>query len=114
MTDLNNNRRELNEISTGQKTALALSIFLSLNNLLTDAPNIILFDDPVAHVDDMNMLSFVDYLRELVIKSGLQIFFATANNDLTFLFRKKFEFLGDNFKMISLQRNTASPAITEG
>lgn len=96
--------RTLSEISTGQRSALALSIFLSLNKKLAKGPNILMFDDPVTYVDDMNVLSFFDYLRELVIKSKRQVFFATANDDLAFLFRKKFEFLGDELTTHKLER----------
>jgi exonuclease SbcC len=39
--------RTLSEISTGQRSALALSIFLSLNKKLSKGPNILMFDDPV-------------------------------------------------------------------
>ena len=87
--------RSLNEISTGQRSALALSIFMSLNKKLDQGPNLIMFDDPVAYVDDLNILSFFDYLRELVLATSRQIFFVTANQDLAFLFKKKFEFLGE-------------------
>lgn len=96
--------RTLSEISTGQRSALALSIFLSLNKKLSKGPNILMFDDPVTYVDDMNVLSFFDYLRELVIKSKRQVFFATANDDLAFLFKKKFEFLGSELNDIKLER----------
>jgi DNA repair exonuclease SbcCD ATPase subunit len=96
--------RTLSEISTGQRSALALSIFLSLNKKLSKGPNILMFDDPVTYVDDMNVLSFFDYLRELVIKSKRQVFFATANEDLAFLFKKKFEFLGTELIDIKLER----------
>jgi ABC-type lipoprotein export system ATPase subunit len=99
-------KRTLSEISTGQRSALALSIFLSLNKKLTKGPNILIFDDPVVYVDDMNVLSFFDYLRELVIKSKRQVFFATANDDLAFLFRKKFEFLETEFKEYRLERES--------
>lgn len=96
--------RTLSEISTGQRSALALSIFLSLNKKLSKGPNILMFDDPVTYVDDMNVLSFFDYLRELVINSNRQVFFATANDDLAFLFRKKFEFLELELKNFKLER----------
>ncbi len=96
--------RTLSEISTGQRSALALSIFLSLNKKLSKGPNVLMFDDPVTYVDDMNVLSFFDYLRELVLKSKRQVFFATANDDLAFLFRKKFEFLEGEFIPHKLKR----------
>ncbi|MDR2269663.1 MAG: hypothetical protein LBF27_02050 [Sphingobacterium sp.] len=98
-------RRNLNEISTGQRTALALAIFLCLNKKLYKGPNILLLDDPIAYVDDLNVLSFLDYLRELVLKSGKQIIFVTANSDLAFLFKMKFSFLNeDDFTIIRFKR----------
>lgn len=94
----------LNSISTGQRSALALSVFLTLNSKLTNGPKYILLDDPIAFIDDLNILSFIDYLREIAISSDKQIFFATANQDLAFLFRKKFEVLGDEFERIQLDK----------
>ena len=94
---------ELSQISTGQRAAFALSIFLSQNARLgKQAPPVILIDDPIAHVDDLNSLSFLDYLRELVLKHDRQIYFATASNKLSTLFERKFDFLGDDFKKIDL------------
>jgi exonuclease SbcC len=100
----NGDTRSINEVSTGQRTALALSLFLSLNAKLSNGPNIILMDDPVTYVDDLNVLSFFDYLRELIRRGNRQLFFATANSDIAFLFQKKFEFLNDDFKMLKLTR----------
>ena len=91
-----NKYAELTEISAGQRTALALSIFLALNIKLKKGPYILLFDEPVTNIDDLNVLSFIDYLRELVTKSDRQVFFATANENLAYLFKKKFGFLDDN------------------
>jgi DNA repair exonuclease SbcCD ATPase subunit len=95
----------LNEISSGQRSALALSIFLALNKKLKNGPDILLFDDPVATIDDLNTISFLDYLREVSINSNRQIFFATANEDLAYLFKKKFDFLGDETEDFELERN---------
>lgn len=99
-------RSKLSEISTGQRAAFALSIFLSQNAQLgKQAPPVILIDDPIAHVDDLNSLSFLDYLRDLVLMSQKQIFFATANDKLATLFERKFDFLGEEgFKRIDLSR----------
>ena len=97
---------KLSQISTGQRAAFALSIFLSQNaELGKQAPPVILIDDPIAHVDDLNSLSFLDYLRELVIMHHKQIYFATANEKLAMLFQRKFDFLGEEgFKRIELCR----------
>jgi exonuclease SbcC len=95
----------INKISTGQRSALALSIFLALNKKLKYGPNLILFDDPVTYTDDLNILSFLDYLREIVIHDDRQLVFATANQKLSGLFEKKFMFLGDNeFRKFEFER----------
>jgi hypothetical protein len=99
-------KSELSQISTGQRAAFALSIFLSQNAQLgKEAPPVILIDDPIAHVDDLNSLSFLDYLRELVLKRDRQIYFATASDKIATLFERKFDFLGeDDFVKIDLGR----------
>ncbi|MEO9802842.1 MAG: AAA family ATPase [Reichenbachiella sp.] len=95
----------INKISTGQRSALALSIFLALNKKLKQGPNLILFDDPVTYTDDLNILSFLDYLREMIIHENRQVVFATANQKLAGLFEKKFAFFGDdNFKKFHFER----------
>lgn len=97
---------EVNQVSTGQRAALALSIFLALNESATTAPPVILIDDPVAHIDDLNALSFLDYLRDVVVGGRKQVFFATADARLAALFQRKFEFLGEKrFKRIPLSVN---------
>ena len=65
-----------------------------------------LIDDPIAHVDDLNSLSFLDYLRDAVLAGNRQIFFSTANNKLATLFERKFDFLGEiDFRRINLTRD---------
>jgi exonuclease SbcC len=97
---------KLTEISTGQRAAFALSIFLAQNAQLRTAPPVILVDDPIAHIDDMNALAFLDYLREVVLRGQRQIFFATANDKLAALFERKFDFLGqDDFRRFNLTRH---------
>jgi len=105
LLSINQTSRELDQISTGQRSALALSIFLALNRKLSTGPKFILFDDPVTYVDDLNVLSFLDYLRELFLRTNRQILFATANDDLAFFFKKKFQFLENSaFVEIQLER----------
>ena len=97
--------RTLEQVSTGQRAAFALSIFLALNLTAQSAPPLLLIDDPIAHIDDLNALSFMDYLRELAIHGRRQIFFATADSRIAALFEKKFAFLGETgFRTIRLER----------
>lgn len=73
----------------------------------------ILIDDPIAHVDDLNSLSFLDYLREIALSGKKQIFFSTASNKLATLFERKFDFLEpDEFKKFNLER-TQLPDISD-
>lgn len=94
----------INQISTGQRAALALAIFISLNRKLKNGPNVVLFDDPVTYIDDFNALSFLDFIRYFLVKEGKQIFFATANNKFSTIFKKKFEFLEEDFSEVILER----------
>jgi DNA repair protein SbcC/Rad50 len=100
-------KRDLTEVSTGQKSAFILSLYLTLNNSLQNGPPLMIFDDPVAYVDDINTLSFLDFLRERVLAMDRQIFFATANSKLANLFQQKFDFLGDDLKLIKLKKVTS-------
>ncbi|MGZ3240054.1 MAG: AAA family ATPase [Burkholderiaceae bacterium] len=97
--------RTLDQVSTGQRAAFALSIFLAMSLTAQFAPPLLLIDDPIAHIDDLNGLSFMDYLRDLAVHSKRQIFFATADSRIATLFQKKFAFLGaEEFKTIQLSR----------
>jgi exonuclease SbcC len=100
----------LTEISTGQRAAFALSIFLAQNFQLKNAPPVIMLDDPVAHVDDLNSMSFLDYLRDIVLNGERQVFFSTADEKLASLIQKKFDFLGTNefFRYDLKRENTLS------
>lgn len=101
-------KRTLEQISTGQRAAFALSVFLAMNRSAASAPPVILIDDPIAHIDDLNALSFLDYLRDLAVNSNRQIFFATADTRIASLFSRKFGFLGESFQAIQLVRESAA------
>ena len=94
----------LNEMSSGQRAAYALSLFLAMNERLRSGPRVLLLDDPVAHVDDINTLSLLDHLRDIALSGERQIFFATADSKIGALFGRKFRFLGDRFVQIELTR----------
>lgn len=104
-------RRTLEQVSTGQRAAFALSVFLAMNRSATSAPPVILIDDPIAHIDDLNALSFLDYLRDLAVNSNRQIFFATADTRIASLFARKFSFLGESFRTIQLTRELAAGTV---
>lgn len=94
----------LTMISAGQRAAFALAVFLAQNAQLRAGPRVILIDDPIAHVDDLNCLSFLDYLREISLTGTRQVFFATASDKLASLVERKFDFLGERFRRFNLTR----------
>ena len=66
------------------------------------APNLIMLDEPVANMDDIHMLNLLDLLRRLAL-SDTQIFFTTANPEVAKLFRRKFSFLGEDFRFFEIK-----------
>jgi len=94
----------LRDISTGQRAAFVLSVFMAMNSKLQTAPPVLLFDDPIAHVDDFNSLSFLDHLRDVALMGNRQIFYATADARLAGLFEHKFSFMGNKFRRFDLVR----------
>ncbi|WP_129723491.1 response regulator [Xylanivirga thermophila] len=84
-------------MSAGQRTAVVLSIFFKMHISMKTAPKFILLDEPVSNIDDLNILGLLDFLREMAISNGTQIFFTTANYSVAKLFKRKFSFLRDKF-----------------
>jgi len=79
----------IDEMSSGQRTALVLAIFVT-NNLAHDsAPPLMLLDEPFAHLDELNTLSFFNLVIELAVRGDRQIVFATANDNLASLLERK-------------------------
>jgi ABC-type lipoprotein export system ATPase subunit/tRNA A-37 threonylcarbamoyl transferase component Bud32 len=102
----------LTQVSTGQRAALVLSVFFALNLSLREGPPQMLIDDPIAHIDDLNALSFLDFLADVAESGKRQIFFATANEKLANLFQKKMEFLGSDLKIYDMpEARLASPTL---
>ena len=91
-------------MSTGQRTAVVISIFFKLHISMITAPKFILLDEPVSNIDDLNILGLLDFLREMAISNGTQIFFTTANYSVAKLFKRKFSFLRDRFYEFNLSR----------
>ncbi len=102
---------DVRQISTGQRAALALSIFFVLNEKLQVGPQLILLDDPVAHVDDLNALAFFDYLREVALTGKRQIIYATANEKMAMLLENKMAFLKKGKDLVVHQLSTDAPAL---
>jgi len=92
------------ELSAGQRAALAISVFWTLNTSFKNLPNILLMDEPVQNIDELNMLNFLDGLRWFVETTNRQVFITTANQRIEALVKKKFVYLKDDFLELVLKR----------
>ena len=91
-------------LSAGQRAALAISVFWTLNSSRATAPRVMLMDEPVQNIDELNALNFLDSLRWLVERGGRQVFISTSSRRLAGLIRRKFAYLGPRFVEVSLER----------
>lgn len=94
----------LHQMSTGQKVAVAIAVFIRMHLTNSTAPKFLLLDEPVSNIDDLNILSLIDVLRELVIQRERQIFITTANRNVSKLFRRKFSFLQEGYQELVFKR----------
>lgn len=98
----------INNMSAGQRTALVLSVFFQMHLSNVKAPHILLIDEPIVNIDDLNVLSLMDFLREMTVNHNRQIFITTANRNIAQLLRRKFSFLGSDFKKYNFSRENNS------
>lgn len=91
-------------LSSGQRAALAISIFWTLNLYGVGIPPIMLMDEPIQQIDDLNSLNFLDSLRWIVENTDRQVILSTANNKLAGLIRRKFSYLGENYNEVHIER----------
>lgn len=76
--------------STAQLNVVAFSIFLGRALQTQEAPiNSIFIDDPVGHFDEMNVVCFVDLLRNIIENTGRQLIISTHEERVFNLIRRK-------------------------
>lgn len=87
--------------SSAQSNTLALSIFLGLN-LISNGLNLntILLDDPIQNMDDINIHSFVDLLKQISFQEDKQIIISTHDDRIAEYMKFK---LGENLHSIKLK-----------
>jgi ABC-type lipoprotein export system ATPase subunit len=93
-------------LSAGQRSALAISVFWTLNTAFPSIPDIILMDEPVQNIDELNILNFLDGLRWFVETTNKQVFLTTASQRIQALARKKFAYLKNDFIEVRLRRES--------
>lgn len=97
--------RDATVLSSGQRAALAISIFWTLNIYGAKIPPVMLMDEPIQQIDDLNTLNFLDSLRWIAEKGKRQIILSTANSRLAGLIKRKFSYMGEDYAEVHIERN---------
>ena len=80
------------EMSTGQRSTIAMAVMFALHMAAPDAPQFLLLDEPLATMDDTQVLNVLDILKSMA-EQNTQIFFTTANGIMINLFKECFKIL---------------------
>lgn len=86
----NNQEVRTYEMSTGQRSTIAMAVMFALHMAAPDAPQFLLLDEPLATMDDTQVLNVLDILKSMAYQNT-QIFFTTANGIMIDLFKKCFK-----------------------
>lgn len=93
-------------LSSAQVNILSLSIFLASAIENSSLMNTILMDDPLQHLDGLNLLSFIDLIRIISFSMGIQLIISTHNKTFFDLCQKKIDPKFYNAKFIELTPNS--------
>lgn len=89
--------------SAAQVNILSLSIFLAKALLKKhEGLNTIFMDDPIQHLDNLNILSFIDLLRTMTDQLDKQIILSTHNENFYKLIKRKLDPAYTSSKFIEL------------
>ncbi|MCU5532855.1 hypothetical protein OCA90_18870, partial [Bacillus cereus] len=93
VSNANTDHDAINYLSSGQLSALVMSFTFTLNKIYSDNNlGVLLIDDPVQTMDDINMASFVELLRNEL--TGRQIVLSTHEDNISRYVRYKFSTYG--------------------
>lgn len=92
----------LNTMSSGQISAVVIALTLALHRVYSTKFSSILIDDPVQTMDDINMASLVEVLRNDF--SEKQIILSTHEDKVARYFTYKYLKHGENVKIINLMQ----------
>jgi exonuclease SbcC len=90
----------LNTMSSGQIAAIVISLYLALNKVYSQGLGTILIDDPVQTMDEINMISLVELLRNEF--SDRQLVLSTHEDHVSKYFLYKFLKYGRTARQIRL------------
>ena len=101
------------QMSTGQRASIAMSVLLALHIAAKNAPKFLLLDEPLATMDDIQVLNALDIFKALA-EQGTQIFFTSANSEIIKQFHECFSNTEFDYKEYEfIKRNKDSSLIKE-
>ncbi|MGS2776976.1 AAA family ATPase [Robertmurraya sp. GLU-23] len=90
--------------SAAQVNILSLSIFLAKGLIMKEEGlNTIFMDDPIQHLDNLNILSFIDLLRTITNDLDKQVILSTHNENFYKLIKRKMDPSFTKSKFIELE-----------
>ncbi|MGK6437964.1 AAA family ATPase [Klebsiella aerogenes] len=92
----------LNTMSSGQISAIVISLTLALNKVYCNRLSSIFIDDPVQTMDDINMTSLIELLRNDF--KGKQLVLSTHEDKVSRYFAYKYLKHGESVKIVNLMQ----------
>lgn len=99
----NKNESPILYFSSAQVNILSLSIFLAKALESDNGFNSIFMDDPIQHLDSINLLSFIDLLRIITTTLDKQVIISTHDERFFNLVKRKLDPLYFKSKFIKLE-----------
>ena len=106
---LNHQKVRTYEMSTGQRSTIAMAVMFALHMAAPDAPQFLLLDEPLATMDDTQILNVLDILKSLA-EQKTQIFFTTANGIMINLFKQTFKNTDFDYKEYEFVKRVNRPS----
>lgn len=106
---LNHQKIRTYEMSTGQRSTIAMAVMFALHMAAPDAPQFLLLDEPLATMDDTQVLNVLDILKSMA-EQNTQIFFTTANGIMIKLFKECFKNTDFDYKEYHFVKRTNRPS----
>lgn len=106
---MNHQKIRTYEMSTGQRSTIAMAVMFALHMAAPDAPQFLLLDEPLATMDDTQVLNVLDILKSMA-EQNTQIFFTTANGIMIKLFKECFKNTEFDYKEYQFVKRTNRPS----
>lgn len=97
------------EMSTGQRSTIAMAVMFALHMAAPNAPQFLLLDEPLATMDDTQVLNVLDILKSMA-EQDTQIFFTTANGIMINLFKECFKNTTFDYKEYQFVKRVNRPS----